>query len=78
MRWNNVALWSLAICASNLVGCATTEQVWVGGSNFDMDQGQCHAQAFSVPGASAMQVALVYNSCMRGKGWHLEDRPIRR
>ena len=78
MRKSTIAALSLAICAGSLAGCATTEQVWVGGSNFDVDQGQCHAQAFSVPGAPAMQVALVYNSCMRGKGWRLEDRPIRR
>lgn len=58
-----------------LAGCATTEDVWVGGSgNFDMDQGQCHAQAFSVPGAPLMQISLVYNACMRGKGWRLERR----
>lgn len=61
-----------------LVGCATTEQVWVGGNNFDMDQGQCQAQAFGTPFASNMQIALVYNSCMRGKGWRQETRPIQR
>lgn len=63
-------------------GCATTESVWVknGSSqqNFNMDMGQCRAQAFAVPGAPLMQVAIVQNSCMEGKGWQLEDRPIRR
>lgn len=60
-----------------LAGCAT-EQVWEGGDNFGMDQGQCHAQAFSVPGAPPMQIAMVYNGCMRGKGWQLVSRPKQR
>jgi hypothetical protein len=69
----------LCIALLAMAGCAQTEQVWEGGSgNFSMDQGQCQAQAFGVPGASTMQVALVYNSCMRGKGWQLVERPIRR
>jgi hypothetical protein len=38
---------------------------------FYMDQGQCKAQAFGVPGASLLQVAIVLNSCMQGKGWTL-------
>lgn len=65
-----------------LAGCATTESVWVKpGStqqSFNMDKGQCNAQAFSVPGAPLMQIALVQNSCMQGKGWQLEERPLRR
>lgn len=62
-----------------LASCATTESVWVkpGSSEreFAMEAGQCKAQAFSVPNAPLMQVAIVYNSCMQGKGWHQEDRP---
>lgn len=63
-----------------LGGCATTQTVWVRDGatqqDFSMDQGMCQAQAFSVPGALALQVALVYSSCMRGKGWHQETRPV--
>jgi hypothetical protein len=40
--------------------------------DFQMDSGQCKAQAYSVPGAPPMQIAIVYNSCMQGKGWRLE------
>lgn len=55
-------------------GCAA-EQTWQkpGGSvsDFNIDKGQCQAQAFSVAGPM-MQQAMVYNSCMRGKGWELQ------
>ena len=66
-----------------LVGCATTEtqRVWVkpGASqqDFYMDSGQCKAQAFSAPGMPPLQVAIIYNTCMQGKGWYQEERPIR-
>lgn len=60
-----------------LAGCAT-EKVWYqpGASNrdFEMDKGQCQAQAFGAPGMYTMQVAMIFNSCMRGKGWQLQDR----
>ncbi len=56
-----------------LTGCATQQSVWnkPGASNmdFDMDQGRCQAQAYAM--GSAMQIALVYNACMRGNGWYL-------
>lgn len=67
----------LLIALLPLAGCATNggDQVWekpgAGNQEFAMDQGQCHAQAFSVPNAPPMQIAFVYNSCMRGKGWYL-------
>lgn len=66
----------LITLACVLTGCAAPQETaWdkPGSSQqeFNMDQGQCHAQAFQVPGASAMQIALVYNSCMRGKGYSL-------
>lgn len=71
-------LLSLSI-ACVLAGCATTETVWrkAGITNEDwyIDSGQCKAQAFSVPGAPMMQIALVYNSCLQGKGWHQEQVP---
>ena len=75
-----IAIFTMALAC--LVGCATTENVWEkhGASDqaFNMEAGQCRAQAFSVPVASAMQIALVYNSCMQGKGWQLTEVPIRR
>lgn len=64
-----------------LFGCATTERVWVkpnsGQQEFYQDRGQCQAQAFSVPGAPPMQMAVVFASCMQGKGWYSEERPIK-
>lgn len=59
-----------------LTGCAASPNPqWVkpgaSGNDLAMDRGQCQAQAFSVPNASTMQVGLVFNSCMRGKGWVL-------
>lgn len=62
-----------------LTGCATTERVWVrpGATDqeFYMDRGQCQAQAFGTPGMYTFQVAMVFQSCMAGKGWHTEERP---
>lgn len=72
----------LIAIAAALTACSTTKTVtvWVkpGSSqeSFDMDKGQCDAQAFSVAGGNLMQVAIVQNGCMRGKGWHLEDRQV--
>jgi hypothetical protein len=37
--------------------------------SFSADHGQCRAQAFSVPGATVLQAALVLDGCMHGKGW---------
>lgn len=72
----------IALSLLILTSCATTESVWVkpGASeqDFYMDQGQCRAQAFGVPGMNTMQVAMVYSSCMQGRGWYTEDRPIQR
>ena len=56
-----------------LAGCATQtywEKPRSSAQEFEMDKGQCQAQAFGVTGMNAMQVALVYNGCMRGKGWY--------
>jgi hypothetical protein len=65
-----------------LAGCASTERVWVKpGSteqDFYMDKGQCQAQAFGAPGMYTMQVAMVYNACMRGRGWYMEERRVER
>jgi uncharacterized lipoprotein YmbA len=69
-----VAVVSLAACASK------PEMAWYKtGSTEEMfyqEQGQCQAQAFGVPGVSTFQAALVYNSCMKGKGWY--QAPARR
>jgi len=59
----------LAACAAD----PAPQWVKVGatGNDLAIDRGQCQAQAFAVPGATAMQIGLVFNSCMRGKGWTL-------
>jgi hypothetical protein len=61
-----------------LAACATKQTFWekpgAGQAEFYQDQGQCHAQAFGVTGMNAMQIALVYNGCMRGKGWYQVER----
>lgn len=57
-----------------LVGCAAQRSWYKDGAtqqDFYQDQGQCKAQAFGMVGASMMQVAIVFNSCMQGKGWYL-------
>lgn len=63
-----------------LVGCATTERVWerpgASQQDFFMDRGQCQAQSFGAPGLNTFQVALIFNSCMQGKGWYTVERPI--
>lgn len=65
-----------------LAGCAApTETVWMkpGATNSDFyqDQGQCDAQAFSVASGNLMQIVMVQNGCLRGKGWQLVERPVR-
>lgn len=65
-----------------LAGCAQTqkrshwEKPGATEQEFNADMGQCRAQAFSVPGAvqNLMQVAIVQNSCMQGRGWYLVER----
>ena len=55
-----------------LAGCAT-DRGWrwyhPNGANYQQDHGFCRAQAFSVPNAPLMQVVLVLDGCMQGKGW---------
>lgn len=64
-----------------LAGCAAKKMAYweKPGSNaqdFNQDMGQCRAQAFGVPGAmnNLMQVAMVQNACMQGKGWYTVER----
>ena len=79
-----------------LAGCAPpTEYVWVkNGANiqdFNVDSGQCKAEAFSAPEMPApgmpapgmpapampmMQKEIIYSNCMQGKGWYKEERTI--
>lgn len=59
-----------------VVGCATQPQsVWFknGASQqeFEIDKGQCNAQAFAVAGGNMYQIAIVQNQCLKGKGWQL-------
>jgi hypothetical protein len=57
-------------------GCAG-QKLWekpgASAREFEMEKGQCEAQAYSVPGMHYMQVGAVFNACMRGKGWYLVD-----
>jgi hypothetical protein len=70
----------LAITAA-FGGCAAMGHGWswykdgATQQDFEMDQGQCKAQAFSVPNASMLQVGLVIQNCMIGKGWVKRDNP---
>lgn len=64
---------TLALCVVLLSACATAplwEKPGASSQQFEMDKGQCQAQAFSVPFAPLMQAAIVFNSCMRGRGWY--------
>ena len=65
-----------------LAGCAAPKPEpryeWYradGMASLQADIGQCEAQAFSVPGATRnlMQVAMVRESCMRGKGYTIRE-----
>lgn len=61
-----------------ITGCATQtywEKPGASAREFEADRGQCQAQAFSAPGMYTVQVAMIYNACMRGKGWYqVEER----
>ena len=65
-----------------LAGCATTITAWnkpgATQQDFYVDSSQCKAKAqiFST-GTNRTQVTNVYNSCMRGKGWDLQEQPLR-
>lgn len=70
-----IAVLAMAGCATepaktwNKPGSTQTE--------FNMDQGNCRAQAFSVgygattPLAITQQRVIIFESCMYGKGWEL-------
>jgi hypothetical protein len=57
-----------------LLGCATDgdwhwERQGASSQEFHMDSGQCRAQAMSLYGPP-IQKAIVFTSCMEGKGWY--------
>ncbi len=64
----------VALVLALLAGCATPDLRWYrDGSTqkeFNVDSGQCRAQAFSVPLGSALQQIIVFEGCMEGKGWY--------
>ena len=59
-----------------LAGCAPT--IWnregATEKDFNMDRGQCNAQALSVPGATNLQRNAVFDNCMVGKGWRAQRK----
>ncbi|SPJ17719.1 conserved exported hypothetical protein [Burkholderiales bacterium] len=69
----------IASLAAALNGCAL-HSVWVkdGASPEDlqMDAGQCRARSYSMPSpmGNGYPLAMVYNACMQGKGWHQEQQ----
>ena len=65
----------------SLIGCAAkTQTFWekqgASQQDFYMDQAQCNAQAFGISNGNYMQIAIVQNQCLRGKGWYLVERQI--
>lgn len=65
---------NILVFALSLTACAN-QKVWqkdgATQQDFYMDQGQCKAQGFSVASGNLVQAAIVFNSCMQGKGWYL-------
>jgi hypothetical protein len=72
---------ALSLAALVLAGCVTNEPKWVwdhpssNEQQFRMDEGQCKAQAFQMPGSSLQRSVIVFDSCMQGKGYF--KRPVR-
>ena len=71
-----ISLIAVVTAALSLAACATMQpkQWYKEGASpqeFSMDQGQCRAQGFGISGGTLMQAAIVFNSCMQGKGWEL-------
>ena len=69
------------LCFISLIftGCATPppQSVWykAGSSSqeFDMERAQCNAQAFSLPNGNLLQISIIQDQCLRGKGWYPVD-----
>lgn len=60
-------LLTIALCLS-LSGCLSYTRSTATGS-LEIDDAQCRAQAGSIPGAAPLQIIMVRNACMEGKGW---------
>ena len=73
MRYPLLAL-LLAACAPMQNQNLYWEKPGASSQQFEMDKGQCQAQAFSIPNAPLVQAAVVFNSCLRGKGWVQVER----
>ena len=74
----NTKLLIVGITLLLLNSCATQPQsVWYkSGSSaqeFEMEKGQCNAQAFSLANGNLYQIAIIQNQCLQGKGWYLVD-----
>ena len=70
----------LLLCIILFVGCAAqTQRVWqkpnASQQDYNIDLGQCRAQGFSAPGMPLVQVVLIIESCMAGKGWYVVEIP---
>lgn len=60
----------MIVLALALTGCATTwHKPGAGQRDFQIDAGQCQAQAGSISNPQPMQHGFVYRACMEGKGW---------
>ena len=62
-----------------LAGCASNTKFWdkpgASSMEFEMDRGSCQAQGFSAPmGPMSMQSAMIFNACMRSRGWQLVEQ----
>ena len=70
---SNIKVLSIVFTLS-LVACATPthwEKRGATAQDFNMDLGQCNAQAFGNANATLMTAAIVQNQCLQGKGWYL-------
>lgn len=66
------------VVVSKEVSVIPTEQRWskakATGDDFYMEKNQCISQGFGAPNQD--NFAVVFATCMRGKGWQLVDVPI--
>ena len=67
----NILLAAMVLAATACAPASHWEKQGGTQDEFNMAAGQCRAQAYSVPLAGPNQVAIVYGSCMQGKGYYL-------
>jgi hypothetical protein len=71
-KWNEHMKYVIMLLLVLLTGCATPD-VWSRANTsfqeFKKDEAQCSAQGWSIPNASAFQIAMVEYKCMQGKGY---------